>query len=118
MASFAAKVGIADRCAYSMSKGAVLAMTLSIARDYVAHGIRCNCLCPARVHTPFIDGFLEKYHPTEKEQMFEKLCAFQPMGRMGTPEEVAALAVFLCSPEPAFITGTAYDIEGGVISLR
>jgi NAD(P)-dependent dehydrogenase (short-subunit alcohol dehydrogenase family) len=118
LASFAAKIGIADRFAYSMSKGAVLAMTLSIARDYVTHGIRCNCLCPARIHTPFIDGFLEKYHPTDKERMLEKLSAFQPVGRMGTPEEVAALAVFLCSPEAAFITGTAYDIDGGVISLR
>jgi len=118
LASFAAKIGIADRFAYSMSKGAVLAMTLSVARDYVAHGIRCNCLCPARIHTPFIDGFLERYHPTDKERMFEKLSAFQPIGRMGTPEEVAALAVFLCSPEAAFITGAAYDIDGGVISLR
>jgi NAD(P)-dependent dehydrogenase (short-subunit alcohol dehydrogenase family) len=118
LASIAAKIGIADRFAYSMSKGAVLAMTLSIARDYVAHGIRCNCLCPARVHTPFIDSFLEKYHPTEKEQVFEKLSAFQPIGRMGTPDEVAALAVFLCSPDAAFITGAAYDIDGGAISLR
>ena len=118
LASFAAKIGIADRFAYSMSKGAVLAMTLSVARDYVVQGIRCNCLCPARIHTPFIDSFLEKYHPTDKERMFEKLSAFQPIGRMGTPEEVAALAVFLCSPEASFITGTAYDIDGGVISLR
>jgi len=118
LASFAAKVGIVDRFAYSMSKGAVVSMTLSVARDYVAHGIRCNCLCPARIHTPFIDGFLDKYHPTEKERMFEQLSAYQPLGRMGTPEEVAALAVFLCSPEAAFITGTAYDIDGGLISLR
>jgi NAD(P)-dependent dehydrogenase (short-subunit alcohol dehydrogenase family) len=118
LGSFAAKVGIADRFAYSMSKGAVLAMTLSIARDYVAHGIRCNCLCPARIHTPFIDGFLEKYHPIEKERVFKQLAAFQPIGRMGTPQEVAALAAFLCSPDAAFITGAAYDIDGGVISLR
>jgi NAD(P)-dependent dehydrogenase (short-subunit alcohol dehydrogenase family) len=118
LASFAAKIGIVDRFAYSMSKGAVLAMTLSIACDYVAHGIRCNCLCPTRVHTAFIDGFLETFHPTEKERVFEKLSAFQPIGRMGTPQEVAALAVFLCSPDAAFIIGAAYDIDGGAISLR
>ena len=118
LASFAAKLGIADRFAYSMSKGAVLAMTLSVARDYVRQGIRCNCLCPARVRTPFIEDFLEKYHPTEKEQMFEKFSAFQPIGRMGTPEEVAALAAFVYSKEAPFITGVSYDIDGGVMSLR
>lgn len=118
LASIASKVGIADRFTYSMTKGAVLAMTLSVARDYVAQGIRCNCLCPARIHTPFVDGYLEKNYPNDKERMFEQLAAFQPIGRMGTPEEVAALAAFLCSPEAAFITGVAYDIDGGVISLR
>lgn len=118
LASFAAKVGIAERFAYSMSKGAVLAMTLSVARDYLMHGIRCNSLCPARIHTPFIDVFLEKLPPAEREPMFAKMRDFQPIGRMGTPEEVAALAVFLCSPEAAFITGVAYDIDGGVMSLR
>ena len=118
MASIAAKVGIQDRFAYSMSKGAVLAMTLSVARDYVEKGIRCNCLCPARVHTPFVDGFLEKNYPDRKEEMFRKLSASQPMGRMGQPEEIASLAAFLCSDEARFITGTAYDIDGGFINLR
>lgn len=118
IASIAAKVGISDRFAYSMSKGAVLSMTLSIARDYVEKGIRCNCLCPARIHTPFVDGYLEKNYPAEKEVMLEKLSKYQPLGRMGTPEEVAALAAFLCSEEAAFITGTAYDIDGGVTLLR
>lgn len=118
LASVAAKIGIVDRFAYSMSKGAVLAMTLSVARDCVEQKIRCNCLCPARIHTPFVDGFLKENYPTEKERMFHRLSAFQPIGRMGTPEEVAALAAFLCSPEAAFITGAAYDIDGGVISMR
>jgi NAD(P)-dependent dehydrogenase (short-subunit alcohol dehydrogenase family) len=118
LASIASKIGIVDRFAYSMSKGAVLAMTLSVARDYIGEGIRCNCLCPARIHTPFVDGYLEKNYPTEKEQKFRELSAFQPIGRMGTPQEVAALAVFLCSSEAGFITGAAYDIDGGVISMR
>jgi NAD(P)-dependent dehydrogenase (short-subunit alcohol dehydrogenase family) len=119
MASIAAKLGIQDRFAYSMTKGATLAMTLSVARDYVADNIRCNCLCPARVHTPFVDGFLEKnYPPGEREAVFEKLSAFQPIGRMGRPEEVAALAEFLLSDEAGFITGSAYDIDGGATLLR
>jgi len=118
MASIASKVGILDRFAYSMSKGAVLAMTLSVARDYVAHGIRCNCLCPARIHTPFVDGFLEKNYADRKEEMFRKLSEYQPIGRMGSAEEVAAAAAFLCSDEAAFITGAAYDVDGGVIPLR
>lgn len=118
LASIASKIGIQDRFAYSMSKGAVLAMTLSVARDYVAKGVRCNCLCPARIHTPFVDGFLEKNYPESKAEMFEKLSNYQPIGRMGTPEEVAALAHFLCSDEAAFLTGSAYDIDGGVIHLR
>ena len=118
LASIASKIGIQDRFAYSMSKGAVLSMTLSVARDYVDRGIRCNCLCPARVHTPFVDGYLEKNYPEKKEEMFRKLSEYQPIGRMGSSEEVAALAAFLCSDEASFITGAAYDIDGGVISLR
>lgn len=118
LASIASKIGIQDRFAYSMSKGAVLSMTLSVARDYVDKGIRCNCLCPGRVHTPFVDGYLEKNYPEQKEEMFRKLSDFQPLGRMGAPEEIAALAAFLVSEEAAFITGAAYDIDGGVISLR
>lgn len=118
LASIASKVGITDRFAYSMSKGAVLAMTLSVARDYVQRGIRCNCLCPARVHTAFVDGYLDKNYPDQREEMFRKLSEYQPLGRMGVPEEIASLAAFLCSDEAAFITGAAYDIDGGVISLR
>ena len=118
MASIASKVGLQDRFAYSMSKGAVMAMTMSVAKDYVDKNIRCNCLCPARVHTPFVDGFLEKNYPDRKNEMFKKLSAAQPIGRMGTPEEIAALAAFLCSDEAKFITGAAYDIDGGYTNIR
>lgn len=118
MASIASKVGIADRFAYSMSKGAVLTMTLSVARDFVDRGIRCNCICPARVHTPFVDGFLAKSYPGKEAEMFAKLAAGQPIGRMGEPAEVASLAAFLCSEEAAFITGSAYDLDGGFTLLR
>lgn len=118
MASIASKVGIADRFAYSMTKGAVLTMTLSVARDFVEKKIRCNCICPARVHTPFVDGFLAKTYPGREAEMFAKLAAGQPIGRMGTPEEVASLAAFLCSDEAAFVTGSAYDLDGGFTLLR
>jgi NAD(P)-dependent dehydrogenase (short-subunit alcohol dehydrogenase family) len=115
MASIASLIGIADRFAYSMSKGAILTMTYSIAIDYVKKGIRCNCICPARIHTPFVDGFVSKNYPGREAEMFEKLAAYQPIGRMGKPEEVAALALYLCSEEAAFITGAAYPIDGGVL---
>lgn len=118
MASIASKIGIADRFAYSMTKGAVLTMTLSVARDFVEKKIRCNCICPARVHTPFVDGFLAKTYPGKEAEMFAKLAAGQPIGRMGEPSEVAALAAFLCSDEAAFITGSAYDLDGGFTLLR
>ena len=119
MASMAAKVGIQERFAYSMSKGAAVSMTLSVARDYLAEGIRANCICPARIHTPFVDGYLEKNYPEEERAgMFQKLSEYQPIGRMGKPSEVAELAVFLCSDKAAFITGSAYDIDGGATLLR
>ncbi|MGJ8655957.1 MAG: SDR family NAD(P)-dependent oxidoreductase [Akkermansiaceae bacterium] len=119
LASIASKVGIQDRFAYSMSKGAAHAMTLSVARDYIDKGVRCNCVCPARVHTPFVDGYLEKNYPeAERPEMFAKLSEYQPIGRMGTPEEIADLIGFLCSDKASFITGSAYDIDGGVILLR
>ena len=120
LASIASRLGIADRFAYSASKGSVLAMTLSVAKDYVNKGIRCNCLCPGRVHTPFVDGFLEKYYPdqNERDQKFTELSKYQPIGRMGEPEEIASLATFLCSDEASFITGSAYDVDGGTMTLR
>lgn len=119
MASMAAKVGIQERFAYSMSKGAAVSMTLSVARDYLSEGIRANCICPARIHTPFVDGYLEKNYPEEERAgMFQKLSEYQPIGRMGKPSEVAELAAFLCSDKAAFITGSAYDIDGGATLLR
>jgi 2-keto-3-deoxy-L-fuconate dehydrogenase len=118
MASIAGTSGLADRFAYSMSKGAVVAMTYSVAKDYLAHNIRCNCISPARVHTPFVDGFLQRNYPGKEKEMFEKLEKSQPIGRMAQPEEIAALALFLCSDEAAFITGTDYPIDGGFLTLR
>jgi len=118
MASVAAWVGLSDRFAYSMSKGAVVAMTLSVARDYLAFGIRCNSISPARVHTPFVDGYLQQNYPGREKEMFERLSQTQPIGRMAKPEEVAALALFLCSDEAAFITGVDYPIDGGFLNLH
>jgi 2-keto-3-deoxy-L-fuconate dehydrogenase len=117
MASIASLVGIPDRFAYSMTKGAVLAMTRSIAVDYVKRGIRCNCICPARIHTPFVDGFLAANYPGKEAEMLRTLAEYQPIGRMGTPDEVASLALYLCSDEAAFVTGQAYPIDGGVTAL-
>jgi NAD(P)-dependent dehydrogenase (short-subunit alcohol dehydrogenase family) len=118
MASIAGTSGLPDRFAYSMSKGAVVAMTYSVARDYLRDNIRCNCISPARVHTPFVDGFLQKNYPGREGEMFEKLSEAQPIGRMAKPEEVAALALFLCSDQAAFITGVDYPIDGGFFNLR
>lgn len=118
MASIAAHVGITDRFAYSMSKGAIYAMTLSVARDYLASNIRCNSISPARVHTPFVDGFIAKNYPDNQAEIFEKLSKSQPIGRMGKPEEVANLALYLCSDEAGFITGVDYPIDGGFITLN
>lgn len=118
MCSIAADMGLADRFAYSMTKGAVLTMTYSIAKDYIAQGIRCNCISPARVHTPFVDGYLAKTYPGQEAEMFQKLSAAQPIGRMAQPPEIASLALYLCSDEASFITGTNYPIDGGAVNLR
>lgn len=118
MASVAASVGISDRFAYSMTKGAVLTMTYSVAKDYVQYGIRCNSISPGRVHTPFVDGYLAKHYPDNKAEMFEKLSKTQPIGRMGTPHEIANLALYLCSDDASFITGTDFPIDGGYIKLN
>jgi NAD(P)-dependent dehydrogenase (short-subunit alcohol dehydrogenase family) len=118
MASVAATIGIPDRFAYSMTKGAAYTMTLSIARDYVQDGIRCNCLSPGRVHTPFVDGFLAKNYPGQEKEMFEKLSATQPIGRMATPEEIAELAYFVSSDAGSFMTGTNIPIDGGFLGLK
>ena len=118
MASVASSVGLADRFAYSMTKGAVVAMTLTTAKDYISHKIRCNCVSPGRVHTPFVDGFIAKNYPGREKEMFEKLSKTQPIGRMGRPEEIAYLALYLCSDEAAFITGCDYLIDGGFVKLN
>jgi 2-keto-3-deoxy-L-fuconate dehydrogenase len=116
--SIAASVGIPDRFAYSMTKGAVLAMTLSTAKDYLSANIRCNCISPARVYTPFVEGFIARNYPGKEREVFEKLSKSQPIGRMGTPNEVAHLALYLCSDEAGFITGCDYPIDGGFIKLN
>jgi len=118
MASVASTVGISDRFAYSMSKGAVLTMTLSVAKDYISDNIRCNCIAPGRVHTPFVDGFLKENYPEKEEEMFEKLSKTQPIGRMGDPDEIASLVLYLCSDKAGFITGTNYPIDGGFLNLN
>ena len=118
MCSVAAIIGIPDRFAYSMTKGAVMSMTLSIARDYVSHNIRCNCISPGRVHTPFVDGFLAKNYPGQEKEMFAKLAATQPIGRMGLPEEIAAMVFYLGSDDASFITGSNFNIDGGFMGLK
>ncbi|MGB7137501.1 MAG: SDR family oxidoreductase [Acidobacteriaceae bacterium] len=118
MASIAGMAGLPDRFAYSTTKGAVLAMTYSIARDYLRDNIRCNAISPARVHTPFVDGFVAKSYPGRESEMMEKLGASQPVGRMAQPEEVASLAVWLCCDEASFVTGANYPLDGGYINLR
>ena len=118
IASVAATVGIPDRFAYSMSKGAVLTMTLSIARDFIHQKIRCNCISPARVHTPFVDGFLARNYPGREAEVFDQLAKSQPIGRMGKPSEIAELALFLCSDAASFITGSDYPIDGGFLTLK
>jgi NAD(P)-dependent dehydrogenase (short-subunit alcohol dehydrogenase family) len=118
IASVAATNGLASRFAYSMTKGAVVSMTYSVARDYVSHGIRCNAISPARIHTPFVDGYLAKNYPGREAEMFATLSATQPIGRMGQPEEVADLALYLCSDEARFATGTDYPLDGGFLRLH
>lgn len=118
MASIAALVGIPDRFVYSATKGAVAAMTLSVAKDYIKHNIRCNAISPARVHTPFVDGFLAKNYAGNEAEMFERLSKTQPIGRMARPEEIAHLALYLCSDEASFITGCDYPIDGGFVKLN
>lgn len=105
---------IKDRVAYAASKGAVLTMTWSLATDHVHQGIRVNCICPGRIHTPFVDGFIKKNFPGKEEENFVRLSEYMPQGRMGTPGEVAALALYLVSDEARFVTGAVYPIDGGI----
>ena len=118
MSSAGSAIGLPDRFAYSMSKGAVSTMTYAVARDFVNDNIRCNCISPGRVHTPFVDGYLKKHYPGQEEEMFEKLSKTQPIGRMGKPTEIATLVLYLCSDEASFITGSNYPIDGGFVTLN
>lgn len=118
LASCVSVMAINDRFAYSTSKGAVLAMTYAVAKDFLNHNIRCNALLPGRVHTPFVDGFIAKNYPGREAEMFDKLSKAQPIGRMAEPEEIAYAALFLCSDEAAFITGTGLPVDGGTLTIR
>ena len=110
--SVAGLIGIKQRFAYCTSKGAVLAMTRQLAVDYPKE-LRVNAICPGTVETPFVEGYLDKYHAHEKEKIREELKARQPMGRLGQPEEIASMVRYLCSPEAGFITGSLFTIDGG-----
>lgn len=118
LASCLSVMAIADRFAYGTSKGAVLAMTYSVAKDFLTQKIRCNAILPGRVHTPFVDGFIARNYAGREAEMFEKLSLAQPIGRMAKPEEIAYAALFLCSNEASFITGTALPVDGGTLTIR
>jgi 2-keto-3-deoxy-L-fuconate dehydrogenase len=118
MASIAGIIGIVNRFAYSMSKGAMHAMTMSVAQDFLHDNIRCNSISPARIHTPFVDGFIATNYPGKEKEMFDQLSKSQPIGRMGKPEEAATLALYLCSDEAGFVTGCDYLLDGGFVKLK
>ena len=100
------------------SKGAILSMTYSVAIDYIEKGIRCNAISPGRVHTPFVDGFIAKNYPGQEAEMYEKLSKDHPIGRMAKPIEIANLALYLCSDEAAYVTGSNHEIDGGFTKLK
>jgi len=110
--SVAGMVGVKHRLAYCTSKGAVIAMTRQIAVDYPKE-IRINCICPGTVDTPFVENYLAKYHAHEKEKVRAEVTARQPIGRLGTAEEIASMVRYLCSAEAGFINGAALPIDGG-----
>ena len=113
IASVAGLIGVARRFAYCATKGAVIAMTRELSVDYVKQGIRCNAICPGTVYTPFVEGYVERFHADTKEETIRELHARQPLGRMGRPEEVADLAVYLAAEEAGFMTGSAVVLDGG-----
>jgi NAD(P)-dependent dehydrogenase (short-subunit alcohol dehydrogenase family) len=114
IASVAGQVAVARRFAYGTTKGAVISMTQSTAMDYVDQGIRCNCICPGTVETPFVESYLQRYHAGEVEETRKQLHARQPLGRMGRPDEIAPLALYLASDEAAYVTGAQMVIDGGL----
>lgn len=111
MASIGGLVAVRERLAYCMTKFAVVGLTKSMAFDHARDGVRINCICPGRVETPFVAARLREY--PDPKRAYEEMCATQPMGRMGRPEEIAAAAVYLASDEAAFVTGAAFSIDGG-----
>jgi 2-keto-3-deoxy-L-fuconate dehydrogenase len=111
--SVAGLVGLRRRFAYCTTKGAVIAMTRQLAVEYAGR-LRVNVVCPGTVDTPFVEGFLEKFHSHEKEKVRAELNARQPIGRLGRPDEIAHMVLYLCSPEAAFITGSIMTIDGGL----
>ncbi len=110
--SVAGLIGVKKRYAYCATKGAVVAMTRQLAVDYPTQ-IRVNCICPGTVDSPFVEGYLEKYHKHEKEKVRAELNARQPIGRLGKPEEIANLALYLASDEAGFVNGSVVSIDGG-----
>jgi NAD(P)-dependent dehydrogenase (short-subunit alcohol dehydrogenase family) len=111
MASIAGIVGLRDRLAYCTTKFAVVGLTKSMALDHAGSGVRVNCICPGRVQTPFVTARLQEY--PDPERAFREMSASQALGRMGTPQEIAAAALYLASDEAAFVTGSALMIDGG-----
>ncbi|MBK5294622.1 MAG: SDR family oxidoreductase [Acidobacteriia bacterium] len=112
LASVAGLVGVKKRFAYCATKGAVVAMTRQLALDYPTE-IRVNCICPGTVDSPFVEGYLEKYHKHEKEKVRAELNQRQPIGRLGKPSEIANMALYLCSEEAGFVNGSVLCIDGG-----
>lgn len=112
--SVAGLVAVSRRFAYGATKGAVVALSKSIAVDYAGTGLRCNCICPGTIYSPFVDAYLDRFHKETKEQTIGELHARQPVGRMGRPDEVADLAVYLASDAAEFMTGSDVVIDGGL----
>ncbi len=110
--SVAGIVGVRRRFAYCATKGAVIAMTRQIAADYPTE-LRCNCIAPGTVESPFVEGYLEKFHSHEKEKVRAELHQRQPIGRMGRPDEIAKLALYVSSSAAEFMNGSILTIDGG-----
>ena len=113
IASVAGMIAVDRRFPYSASKGAVIAITRSVAIDFANTGVRVNAICPGTVHTPFVEGYLARNFPNNADEVRQQLHARQPIGRMGRPDEIASAALYLASDEAAFVTGSCLVIDGG-----